>query len=71
MSSTVSVIPTVYARTRICEFCDVCGQAGCLDAHGLCDAVNPAATVGCFREPGHDGLHTFEIRRAITQEAGL
>lgn len=66
MSAPVTVIPTTYARAHLCDFCDVCGNGGCLDSHGLCDAVNPEATAGCFREPGHDGLHTFEIGRAIT-----
>lgn len=59
------VIPTPYATLHLC---DVCGQFGCLDSHGLCDAVNPEQTAGCFREPFHEGLHTFEIGRAIAQE---
>lgn len=60
----VRVIPTVYARTQLCNACDVCGNFGCLDSHGLCDAVDPQQTQGCFREPHHDGLHTFEVHRA-------
>lgn len=62
----VRVIHTVYATINICNACDVCGNFGCLDSHGLCDAVNPEQTAGCFREPHHAGLHTFEIRRAQT-----
>lgn len=63
---SVTVIPTPYATMHLCDACDVCGNFGCLDAHGLCDAVNPEQTQGCFREPLHDGLHTFEIGRAVT-----
>jgi hypothetical protein len=63
----VAVIPTPYATLRLCDACDVCGRFGCLDDHGLCDAVNPEQTAGCFREPMHDGLHTFEFGRAITE----
>ena len=66
MSSPV-LIPTLYARMHVCDACDVCGDLGCLDSHGLCDAVNPEQTAGCFREPEHDGLHTFEIKRAVTE----
>lgn len=65
----VTTIPTPYATLNLCDACDVCGNFGCLDAHGLCDAVNAEQTAGCFREPMHDGLHTFEIRRAITDHA--
>lgn len=67
MSAPVKVIPTPYATMHTCNACDVCGNFGCLDSHGLCDAVNPEQTAGCFREPLHDGLHTFEIGRAVTQ----
>jgi hypothetical protein len=66
------LIPTTLAKIdaslHTCQGCDVCGSLGCLDSHGLCDAVNPEQTAGCFREPLHDGLHTFEIGRAVTQE---
>lgn len=67
MTGFVAVIPTPYATVKVCDACDVCGMFGCLDDHGLCDAVNPEETEGCFREPLHEGLHTFEIKRAITE----
>lgn len=71
MNADVVTIRTPYATMNLCNACDVCGNFGCLDAHGLCDAINPDQTQGCFREPMHDGLHTFEIGRAITDsEAG-
>lgn len=70
----VARIPTrlakVEATLHTCQGCDVCGNLGCLDSHGLCDAINPEQTAGCFREPLHEGLHTFEIGRAVTQESG-
>lgn len=72
MTAPVKVIPTTYARMHVCVApCDVCGAFGCLDSHGLCDAVNPEQTAGCFREPLHEGLHTFEIGRAVTQPSDL
>lgn len=64
----VTVIPTLLATMHVCDACDVCGGLGCLDSHGLCAAVNPEQTEGCFRDPMHEGLHTFEIRRATTNE---
>lgn len=64
----VTAIPTPYATLKICDACDVCGAFGCLDSHSLCAAVNPEGDRGCFREPGHEGLHTFEIGRAVTHE---
>lgn len=67
MSATVAVIPTPYATMHVCQGRDVCGAFGCLEDHGLCDAVNPEETEGCFREPLHEGLHTFELKRAITE----
>lgn len=67
MNAPVAVIPTAYAKMHVCDACDVCGQFGCLDNHGLCEAVNPERTEGCFRDPMHDGLHTFELERAITR----
>ncbi len=69
MSAPVAVIPTPYATIKLCNACDVCGQFGCLDSHGLCDAVNPERTAGCFREPLHEGLHTFEIGRAVAHQS--
>lgn len=57
---------TMYSTIKLCNACDVCGGLGCLDSHGLCDRVNPEQTEGCFREPMHEGLHTFELNRAIT-----
>ena len=70
MSAPVTLIPTLLAKINAslhtCQGCDVCGNLGCLDSHGLCDAVNPEQTAGCFRDPLHDGLHTFEIKRATT-----
>ena len=66
--ATVTKIPTTYASLHVCQACDVCGSLGCLDSHGLCTAVNRDHTAGCFREPMHDGLHTFEIGQAITDE---
>ncbi len=65
MTANVTTIPTPYATTTLCNACDVCGNFGCDDNHGLCDAVNPERTEGCFREPYHDGLHTFEINRTV------
>lgn len=64
----MSIIPisTPYSKMHVCTACDVCGALGCLDSHGFCDAVNPEQKEGCFRDPFHDGLHTFEIKRAIT-----
>lgn len=70
MSAPLAVIPTMLATMHVCDACDVCGMFGCLDSHGLCDAVNPEETEGCFREPLHDGLHTFEIKRAVTESGG-
>lgn len=71
MSAPVTRIPTrlaqIDATLHTCQGCDVCGNLGCFDSHGLCDAVNPGQTAGCFREPGHEGLHTFEIGRAVTR----
>ena len=67
MSGAVTMIPTMYAQMHVCDACDVCGEFGCLDGHGLCTAVNPEQTEGCFREPAHGGLHTFEIKRAVTE----
>lgn len=64
--ATITGIGTPYATLNLCDACDVCGAFGCLDSHGLCDAVNSERTVGCFRDPGHEGLHTFEIGRALT-----
>lgn len=66
MSAPIAVIRTPYATMQTCNACDVCGMFGCLDSHGLCDVVNPEQTAGCFREPMHDGLHTFELHRAVT-----
>jgi len=68
MSAEIVGIPTPYAAIKLCNACDVCGGMGCLDSHGLCDAVNPEQTQGCFRDPMHEGLHTFEIGRAITAD---
>lgn len=65
--SPIAVIPTLLATMQTCNACDVCGMFGCLDSHGLCDAVNPDETEGCFRDPQHHGLHTFEVKRAVTQ----
>ncbi|WP_156759542.1 hypothetical protein [Microbacterium karelineae] len=61
----VAVIPTIYAHLHVCDACDVCDGLGCLDSHGLCTAVNPDQTEGCFREPMHAGLHTFEINHEV------
>jgi len=69
--ATVTVIPTAFATMHVCDACDVCGGLGCLDSHGLCTAVNPEQTEGCFHEPMHEGLHTFEIGRAITSEKDI
>ena len=65
MSATITGIGTPYSTLNLCDACDVCGNFGCLDDHGLCEAVNHEQTQGCFREPEHEGLHTFEIGRAI------
>lgn len=74
MTAPVTLIPTrlakIDATLHTCQGCDVCGGLGCLDDHGLCDAVNPEQTEGCFRDPLHEGLHTFEIKRAVTQTSG-
>lgn len=69
MSAPVIGIGTPYSTIKLCNACDVCGGLGCLDSHGLCDTVNPEQTEGCFREPMHDGLHTFELNRAITNQS--
>lgn len=63
---TVTNIGTPYSTIKLCTACDVCENLGCLDDHGLCTAVNPDQTQGCYREPNHEGLHTFEINHAIT-----
>lgn len=68
MTAAVKVIPTIYATMHTCQGCDVCGNLGCLDDHGLCGVVNPEQTEGCFREPLHEGLHTFELHRAVTHK---
>lgn len=64
MTAPVVGIGTPYSTIKLCQPCDVCDGLGCLDSHGLCVAVNPDQTEGCFREPLHEGLHTFEIKRA-------
>lgn len=31
--ATVTRIPTLYANTILCEFCDTCGLASCGEEH--------------------------------------